>query len=427
MSHNVCRFALVVCLLGWCTALRADASDEAKQLVDKAKELVKANKLEEAVAAMHKAIKLDPKNDLYWATASDYELKAGKYADGLKHARQAIKLNDKAGPYYILAAANAYGEQELEQAREHCERILKGGPKEFGPATYKDALTLQDLLFKKTYTLYWKLDPEKGRLTKGNVVVAMPKSSLPYQSVTYEISGAKGSRLVKGEVNDFLYLVPDGTKTITLTTKVTVQPYSFKKALAKATPRPLPAEARACLGPCLTIDPKSASLTKVVADLKGRTSVDTARNILAWMKKNIEYKLEKTSIAELDFKNVDEIVERGHAECRGYALLFTALCRAAGVPARPIWGLTRVAPDQDQRYGDIASHNWAEFYVSGCGWVPIDPQKPETLGFLPTSCIRMMMDAQKTKTSLEMLPVINLLTMNGDKLKFDESVETNRK
>ena len=150
--------------------------------------------------------------------------------------------------------------------------------------------------------------------------------------------------------------------------------------------------------------------------------MDTVRSILAWMKKNVEYKLDKPkTLDELDFKSVDEIVERGHAECRGYAMLFVGLCRAAGVPCRPVWGLARVAPGQDRQFGDIASHNWADLYVSGVGWVPVDPQHPETLGFLPTNDIRIFMDAKKSKSSTETLPVFNLASMNGDKLKFEES------
>jgi len=208
---------------------------------------------------------------------------------------------------------------------------------------------------------------------------------------------------------------------MSLTTKISVQPYTFKKELAKATGTTLPAEARAYLGPCFSINPRSPTLTKIVAELKGKTNVETARNILAWMKKNVEYKLINTPVDKLDFEMVEDLVQRGHAECRGYAMLFTALCRAADIPARPIWGLTRVSAGQDQRYGVIASHNWSEFYVPGCGWVPVDPQKPETLGCLPNSCIRIFMDAKKSKSSWENLPQVNLLFMNGDKLKLEES------
>jgi tetratricopeptide (TPR) repeat protein len=396
-----------------------DAPDEAKQLVQQAQEMVKAQKYDEAVDALKKAVQVAPRNDLYLATLSDAELKAGRYADGLGHAEQAIKLNDKVGPYYVLAAANAYGDQELDRARDYCDTVLKR-EKEFGAGPANDARLIQDHLAPKTYTLFWNLDPQKGRLVGGAMAVAMPKTGLPYQTVTYEISGVQSQRLVKGEVNDVLYVVPQGTKPFPLTTKVTVEPYSFKKELARATAKPLPEEARAYLGPCEGIDPKSPALKKVVAGLKADNAADTARNILAWMKKNIEYKLDKPNIAELDFKTVDEVIERGHAECRGYAMLFTGLCRAAGVPARPVWGLTRVSAGQDQRFGDIASHNWAEIYVAGVGWVPADPQRPETLGCLPTSCIRIFMDAKKNKASPEGLPMFNLVAMNGEKLRFEE-------
>ncbi len=274
---------------------------------------------------------------------------------------------------------------------------------------------------KKTYTVYWNLDPKNGRLVSGSFAVALPKNNLPYQTVTYELTGAQSHRLVKGEVNDILYVVPQGTKVMALTTKVTVQPYSFKKELAKAKGTTLPAEARAFLGPCFSINPKSPTLTKIVAGLKGTNNVETARNILSWMKKNVDYKLINTAVDKLDYETVDELVQRGHAECRGYAMLFTALCRAADVPARPIWGLTRVSAGQDQRYGVVASHNWAELYVPGCGWIPVDPQKPESLGCLPNSCIRFFMDAKKSKNSWENLPQVNLLFMNGDKLKLEES------
>jgi hypothetical protein len=53
--------------------------------------------------------------------------------------------------------------------------------------------------------------------------------------------------------------------------------------------------------------------------------------------------------------------------------------------------------------------------------VPVDPQHPETLGFMPSNIIRIYMDEKKTKKSLETLPILNLVYMNGDRIKFDES------
>jgi tetratricopeptide (TPR) repeat protein len=405
-----------------------DSADaQAKQLAAKAQELAQVKDFEGAIAHMKKAVALAPRNDLYLAMTSDYELKAGKFADGLEHAMQAIKLNDKDGAYFVIAAANAYSDQDLERARHFCDEVLNKGPKVFGPRACHDAQTIQDLLAKKEYTLFWNLDPKRGRSANGSFAVCLPKSGLPYQSVTYEISDVKSHRLIKGDVNDILSVVPQGAKPFPLTIKVTTQPYSYKKELAKAANKPPAAEAKAFLGPIFAADPKSATLKKAVAGLKEDDSVATVRNVLAWMKKNIDYKLERyESIVEHDFKNVDEIVKRGHAECRGYSLLFTALCRACDIPARPIWGLLRVPPGTDRKFGDIVSHNWAEVYIPGSGWLPIDPQRPETLGFLPTNYLRFAMDARKSQTSTETVPVLNLMHMHGGKLRFEEAQQSAR-
>jgi len=52
--------------------------------------------------------------------------------------------------------------------------------------------------------------------------------------------------------------------------------------------------------------------------------------------------------------------------CADYAMLFAAICRAAGIPARECGGF--IATKQNRW------HSWAEFYLPGVGWVPCDPQ-----------------------------------------------------
>jgi len=61
-------------------------------------------------------------------------------------------------------------------------------------------------------------------------------------------------------------------------------------------------------------------------------------------------------------------------ECGGYSNLFIALCRAVGVPARPITGIVGIK--EGSYYwanGDVYTHMWAEFYLPNYGWVPADP------------------------------------------------------
>jgi len=115
-------------------------------------------------------------------------------------------------------------------------------------------------------------------------------------------------------VSDGLRVVPDGDKPFQVITKVTVQPVSYKAKLAKAGGGSLPPNVRGYLGAADGFDPASPTLKKIAAEVKGKNSVETVKNILAWLHKNVTYKQETTSIVRQDFKTVDEIVERGHAE-----------------------------------------------------------------------------------------------------------------
>jgi hypothetical protein len=71
----------------------------------------------------------------------------------------------------------------------------------------------------------------------------------------------------------------------------------------------------------------------------------------------------------------------GAGVCEDYATLFVALCRAEGIPARPVYGYLdprghgeneEIAPGKVQTLTGCR-HCWAEFYLEGLGWVPADP------------------------------------------------------
>jgi transglutaminase/protease-like cytokinesis protein 3 len=52
-------------------------------------------------------------------------------------------------------------------------------------------------------------------------------------------------------------------------------------------------------------------------------------------------------------------------ECGDYSSLFIALARAKGIPARPVVGYWAIS-------GIDQTHVWAEFYLEGVGWIPVD-------------------------------------------------------
>lgn len=67
-----------------------------------------------------------------------------------------------------------------------------------------------------------------------------------------------------------------------------------------------------------------------------------------------------------------------HGNCTDFHSLFIGMARAAGIPARFEIGFP-LPPDAQGTIGGY--HCWAEFYVSGIGWVPVDAseawQNPE--------------------------------------------------
>jgi transglutaminase-like putative cysteine protease len=62
-----------------------------------------------------------------------------------------------------------------------------------------------------------------------------------------------------------------------------------------------------------------------------------------------------------------EALENKKADPYSAALLFCALARSAGIPAIPVSG---VLLDRNRAF---SRHYWAEFWIDGFGWVPVDP------------------------------------------------------
>ncbi len=72
-------------------------------------------------------------------------------------------------------------------------------------------------------------------------------------------------------------------------------------------------------------------------------------------------------IQSMDNGGALEALSEGKADAYRISLLFCSLARASGVPALPVAG---VLVDRSR---NTKKHYWAEFWIDGLGWIPVDP------------------------------------------------------
>ncbi|MBI5213239.1 MAG: transglutaminase domain-containing protein [Nitrospirae bacterium] len=99
-----------------------------------------------------------------------------------------------------------------------------------------------------------------------------------------------------------------------------------------------------------------------------KTNLAKARAIYDWVVDNMH---RDPNVRGCGLGEVETLLETKGGKCGDIHSVFIALARAAGVPARDVWGI-RIPKGKE---GDMtkAQHCWAEFYLPGYGWVVVDP------------------------------------------------------
>jgi transglutaminase-like putative cysteine protease len=72
-----------------------------------------------------------------------------------------------------------------------------------------------------------------------------------------------------------------------------------------------------------------------------------------------------------DTGDVCALLQKPGGKCTDISSVYIALARASGVPAREIFGIRLGKKAEEDITG--YQHCWAEFYLPGYGWVPVDP------------------------------------------------------
>ncbi len=174
---------------------------------------------------------------------------------------------------------------------------------------------------------------------------------------------------------------PAGVKPIlTLTSRVSTRNFSVDLSAPGRAPRPDAAELQYFLQPT-TLLPTDGIVKKQAAEITrgADTDVAKARAIYEWIVDNTFRNPKTRGCGVGDIRFMLESGDLG-GKCADLNALYVGLARAAGLPARDVYGI-RVAKS-DLGYKSLgassenvtkAQHCRAEVYLGGHGWVPVDP------------------------------------------------------
>jgi transglutaminase-like putative cysteine protease len=177
--------------------------------------------------------------------------------------------------------------------------------------------------------------------------------------VEYTFEPAPLTKKEDGEVTQFTFQDPPRVHGIpyvdvhaTIRVKNAYQPSGDRPSmdLLRATPR-WPKE------------PVQESVVKLKST--ATTSREKLDSILAYISSEIRFDGPITGSRY----GVAEVLKQKFGHCWDKSDLFVTMCRSAGLPARQIAGWVPALQ---------SGHVWAEVYLDGAGWLPVDPTTPWT-------------------------------------------------
>ena len=127
-------------------------------------------------------------------------------------------------------------------------------------------------------------------------------------------------------------------------------------------------------------DPSIASLARELVE-GARTYREALVRIADWVSSNIAYDERVSELPNYGELGALWALSARRGACLQFSRLFAALARAAGIPARLVEGFDVLSLGVE---GGRLTHAFAEVYIPGYGWLPVEPQRGGSwLGFVP--------------------------------------------
>lgn len=132
---------------------------------------------------------------------------------------------------------------------------------------------------------------------------------------------------------------------------------------------PLPADIKQYLKETAFI-PTGGQVKKIADQASaGKTKIsEKSRAVYDWV---VDNTFRDPNVQGCGIGDVDQMLAKKGGKCADISSVFVSVARAAGVPAREVFGI-RLGREDGVSDMTKGHHCWSEYYVPGAGWVPAD-------------------------------------------------------
>jgi transglutaminase-like putative cysteine protease len=205
-----------------------------------------------------------------------------------------------------------------------------------------------------------------GETSSMKFVVVLPTSIPGRQKILSRKYSPKPSRIFNENGNRYAeFILEEPTKHEKVKICVKARLYSYDYSLIKGGPRREDLAGESFddfLREERYIESEHDKIRQVARGIKGDTDIEVVKKMYDYILDHMHY-----VIRGREDKGALAALQQGRGDCTEYADLLVAMCRARDIPARVVTGYSVQADTATSK------HNWAEVFLNGRGWVPLDP------------------------------------------------------
>jgi hypothetical protein len=223
------------------------------------------------------------------------------------------------------------------------------------------------------------------------LTIRVPRPSTTPQQPMAEVTDTAPDPVIPNFQQTIVYQVAlgrSGSKKIRFNQDFVIAVYTLQTAVDEQQVKPFNEKSRLLYSVNTAPDQLVSSGDQAVQQL-AKTIIGRESNPYRQAKLIYSYMLDNYILLQQNRKGSDsplDLIESKHGDAYDFALLYTALVRAAGIPAVPVSG---ILIDADLK---TRNHWWSEFYIENFGWIPVDPALGAGLEYRPFRMVSSIRD-----------------------------------